>query len=166
MKQKTVSLWSYTNSQLSLYQNPLYWAVPSYQPVLMPIASMRYIKPWKSHYSRWNPSMRQQVRFLSLLRDERRTLILLFTFAVEGSRLPTNEGASSLKGAAREATRGGSPRAGFPSESVSDVASTAKDTFPCSLIARERAPQLSTNRSDCKRARRFLLSLEPEYSID
>ncbi|XP_048270601.1 myotubularin-related protein 2 isoform X4 [Bombus affinis] len=60
VKQKTVSLWSYTNSQLSLYQNPLYWAAPNYQLVLMPIASMRYIKPWKSLYCRWNPSMRQQ----------------------------------------------------------------------------------------------------------
>lgn len=61
VKQKTVSLWSYTNSQLSLYQNPLYWAAPNYQLVLIPIASMRYIKPWKSLYCRWNPSMRQQV---------------------------------------------------------------------------------------------------------
>ncbi|XP_076183632.1 phosphatidylinositol-3-phosphate phosphatase isoform X2 [Ptiloglossa arizonensis] len=60
VKQKTVSLWSYTNSQLSLYQNPLYWAAPNCQLVLMPIASMRYIKPWKSLYCRWNPSMRQQ----------------------------------------------------------------------------------------------------------
>ncbi|XP_078044859.1 phosphatidylinositol-3-phosphate phosphatase isoform X2 [Augochlora pura] len=62
VKQKTVSLWSYINSQLSLYQNPLYWSQPTYQPVLLPIASMRYIRPWKSVYCRWNPSMRQQVR--------------------------------------------------------------------------------------------------------
>ncbi|CAB0032046.1 unnamed protein product [Trichogramma brassicae] len=60
LKEKTVSLWSYINSQLPLYQNPLYWDGPTHQLVLMPIASMRYIKPWKSFYCRWNPSMRQQ----------------------------------------------------------------------------------------------------------
>ncbi|XP_033227691.1 myotubularin-related protein 2 isoform X2 [Belonocnema kinseyi] len=60
VKEKAVSLWSYINSQSSLYQNPLYWAGPNYHLVLMPVASMRYIKPWKSLYCRWNPSMRQQ----------------------------------------------------------------------------------------------------------
>ncbi|XP_063973236.1 myotubularin-related protein 2 isoform X3 [Diachasmimorpha longicaudata] len=60
VKQRTVSLWSYINSQLSMYQNPLYWAGLNYQLVLMPVASMRYIKPWKALYCRWNPSMRQQ----------------------------------------------------------------------------------------------------------
>ncbi|XP_023287539.1 myotubularin-related protein 2 isoform X2 [Orussus abietinus] len=60
VKQRTVSLWSYTNSQLSLYQNPLYWASPQYQYVLLPVASVRLIKLWKSLYCRWNPSMRQQ----------------------------------------------------------------------------------------------------------
>lgn len=61
VKQRTVSLWSYTNSQLALYLNPLYRSGTNYQLVLMPVASMRYIKPWKSLYCRWNPSMRQQV---------------------------------------------------------------------------------------------------------
>jgi len=61
VKQRTVSLWSYTNSQLPLYLNPLYRSSTNYQLVLMPVASMRYIKPWKSLYCRWNPSMRQQV---------------------------------------------------------------------------------------------------------
>lgn len=60
VKQRTVSLWSYTNSQLPLYLNPLYRSGTNYQVVLMPVASMRYIKPWKSLYCRWNPSMRQQ----------------------------------------------------------------------------------------------------------
>ncbi|XP_051167075.1 myotubularin-related protein 2 isoform X2 [Leptopilina boulardi] len=60
VKEKTVSLWSYINSQLSQYQNPLYWAGPHCQLMVMPVASMRYIKLWKSLYCRWNPSMRQQ----------------------------------------------------------------------------------------------------------
>lgn len=62
VKQRTVSLWSYTNSQLPLYLNPLYRSGTPYQLVLIPVASMRYIKPLKSLYCRWNPSMRQQVR--------------------------------------------------------------------------------------------------------
>ncbi|XP_066993466.1 myotubularin-related protein 2 isoform X2 [Anabrus simplex] len=57
VKQKTVSLWSYTNSTLDAYRNPLYWAQ---QHVLVPIASMRHIKLWKGYYCRWNPSMRPQ----------------------------------------------------------------------------------------------------------
>ncbi|XP_016839990.1 myotubularin-related protein 2 isoform X1 [Nasonia vitripennis] len=60
LKEKTVSLWSFINSQLPLYQNPLYWDSPNQQQVLIPVASMRYIRPWKSFYCRWNPSMRQQ----------------------------------------------------------------------------------------------------------
>ncbi|CAG5078719.1 Similar to MTMR2: Myotubularin-related protein 2 (Gallus gallus) [Cotesia congregata] len=58
VKQRTVSLWSMINSQLALYMNPLYWA--GYQTVLLPTASMRYVKLWKGLYCRWNPSMRQQ----------------------------------------------------------------------------------------------------------
>lgn len=70
VKQRTVSLWSYTNSQLPLYLNPLYRSGPNYQLVLMPIASMRYIKPWKSLYCRWNPSMRQQVNAINYLSSQ------------------------------------------------------------------------------------------------
>lgn len=61
VKESTVSLWSYTNTQLDLYRNPLYWANVHQQLVLIPIASIRHIKLWKSYYCRWNPSMRTQV---------------------------------------------------------------------------------------------------------
>ncbi|XP_073983033.1 phosphatidylinositol-3-phosphate phosphatase isoform X2 [Rhodnius prolixus] len=57
VKLKTVSLWSYTNSNLDLYRNPLYYAQ---QQVLIPVASMRLIKLWRGLYCRWNPSMRPQ----------------------------------------------------------------------------------------------------------
>nr|XP_018899140.1 PREDICTED: myotubularin-related protein 2 [Bemisia tabaci] len=57
VKQKTVSLWSYLNSSIDLYRNPLYHPQPH---VLEPIASMRYIQLWKGYYCRWNPSMRPQ----------------------------------------------------------------------------------------------------------
>lgn len=58
VKQKTVSLWSYINSDQDLYKNPLYWPQ---QHALEPVASLRYIKMWKGLYCRWNPSMRPQV---------------------------------------------------------------------------------------------------------
>ncbi|RZC37710.1 myotubularin-related protein 2 [Asbolus verrucosus] len=61
LKEQTVSLWSYTNSQFDLYKNPLYWANNNQQRVLIPIASIRHIKLWKAYYCRWNPSMRTQV---------------------------------------------------------------------------------------------------------
>lgn len=60
VKQKTVSLWSYINIQIDFYKNPLYWAPLTQQRVLIPVASMRHIRLWKSYYCRWNPSMRTQ----------------------------------------------------------------------------------------------------------
>ncbi|XP_053601119.1 myotubularin-related protein 2 isoform X2 [Plodia interpunctella] len=72
VKTKTVSLWSYINSQQDLYLNPLYWGPASFGPtsptvpysrpqvVLVPVASLRVIKLWKALYCRWNPTMRQQ----------------------------------------------------------------------------------------------------------
>ncbi|XP_063373150.1 myotubularin-related protein 2 [Cydia amplana] len=72
VKTKTVSLWSYINSRQDLYLNPLYWGPTSSAPasppgpysrpqvVLVPVASLRVIKPWKALYCRWNPTMRQQ----------------------------------------------------------------------------------------------------------
>lgn len=62
IKDGTVSLWSYTNSNRDFYRNPLYWANSKQERVLVPIASIRHIKLWKAYYCRWNPSMRTQVR--------------------------------------------------------------------------------------------------------
>ncbi|CAG9836926.1 unnamed protein product [Diabrotica balteata] len=76
VKEQTISLWSYTNSNLNLYRNPLYWANPLQQVVLVPIASIRHIKLWKTYYCRWNPSMRtqdpvyQRIRELLLLKEQ------------------------------------------------------------------------------------------------
>ncbi|XP_059047434.1 myotubularin-related protein 2 [Achroia grisella] len=72
VKTKTVSLWSYINSNQDLYLNPLYWGPSTFgagsppspysrpQGVLVPVASLRLIKLWKALYCRWNPTMRQQ----------------------------------------------------------------------------------------------------------
>ncbi|KAJ3667134.1 hypothetical protein Zmor_002539 [Zophobas morio] len=76
LKEQTISLWSYTNSQLDLYKNPLYWANNNQQRVLIPIASIRHIKLWKAYYCRWNPSMRtqdpvyQRIRELLILKEQ------------------------------------------------------------------------------------------------
>ncbi|KRT78277.1 hypothetical protein AMK59_6806 [Oryctes borbonicus] len=76
VKELTVSLWSYTNSQIDLYRNPLYWANTHQQQVIIPIASLRHIKLWKTYYCRWNPSMRiqdpvyQRIRELLRLKEQ------------------------------------------------------------------------------------------------
>ncbi|GJQ85841.1 hypothetical protein Trydic_g15304 [Trypoxylus dichotomus] len=76
VKELTVSLWSYTNSQIDLYRNPLYWANSHQQQVIIPIASLRHIKLWKTYYCRWNPSMRiqdpvyQRIRELLRLKEQ------------------------------------------------------------------------------------------------
>lgn len=63
VKKNTVSLWSYVNSSIDLYRNPLYGGYgnsATLQTVLKPVASMRHIRLWKGYYCRWNPSMRIQ----------------------------------------------------------------------------------------------------------
>ncbi|KAL0162138.1 hypothetical protein M9458_041534, partial [Cirrhinus mrigala] len=55
---KTVSLWSYVNSQLEEFTNPLY--VNYEHHVLYPVASLRHLELWVSYYVRWNPRMRPQ----------------------------------------------------------------------------------------------------------
>jgi len=57
---KTMSLWSYVNSQLEEFTNPLY--VNYEHHVLYPVASLRHLELWVSYYVRWNPRMRPQVR--------------------------------------------------------------------------------------------------------
>ncbi|XP_075151352.1 phosphatidylinositol-3-phosphate phosphatase [Haematobia irritans] len=70
LKHKTISLWTFINSSLDLYLNPLY---PSFtqggQYVLRPIASMRMVKIWKGLYCRWNPSMRPQNKIYNRTRE-------------------------------------------------------------------------------------------------
>lgn len=61
VKQRTVSLWSYINSSIDNYRNPLF--LP-HHGVLEPVASIRLISLWKGLYCRWNPGMRPQVRIL------------------------------------------------------------------------------------------------------
>ncbi|XP_013884809.1 myotubularin-related protein 1 [Austrofundulus limnaeus] len=56
---KTVSLWSYINSQADDFTNPFYMDYQNY--VLCPLVSSRHIRLWTSYYVRWSPRMRPQV---------------------------------------------------------------------------------------------------------
>uniref|UniRef100_A0A5F8G7P3 Phosphatidylinositol-3,5-bisphosphate 3-phosphatase MTMR2 n=1 Tax=Monodelphis domestica TaxID=13616 RepID=A0A5F8G7P3_MONDO len=55
---RTVSLWSYINSQLEDFTNPLYVSYSNH--VLYPVASMRHLELWVGYYIRWNPRMKPQ----------------------------------------------------------------------------------------------------------
>uniref|UniRef100_A0A3B3ZF33 Phosphatidylinositol-3,5-bisphosphate 3-phosphatase MTMR2 n=1 Tax=Periophthalmus magnuspinnatus TaxID=409849 RepID=A0A3B3ZF33_9GOBI len=59
MKERTVSLWSYVNSQLDDFTNPLYVNYSNH--VLFPVVSLRHLELWVGYYIRWNPRMRPQV---------------------------------------------------------------------------------------------------------
>uniref|UniRef100_A0A8C7ZM18 Myotubularin related protein 2 n=1 Tax=Oryzias sinensis TaxID=183150 RepID=A0A8C7ZM18_9TELE len=55
---KTVSLWSYINSQLEEFTNPFYVNYSNH--VLFPVVSLHHLELWVSYYIRWNPRMRPQ----------------------------------------------------------------------------------------------------------
>lgn len=60
-----MSLWSYINSQLEEFTNPLYVNYSNH--VLFPAVSLRHLELWVGYYIRWNPRMRPQV-FLRVYR--------------------------------------------------------------------------------------------------
>lgn len=55
-----MSLWSYVNSQLEEFTNPLFVNYTNH--VLFPVVSLRHLELWVGYYIRWNPRMRPQVR--------------------------------------------------------------------------------------------------------
>ncbi|XP_067347474.1 myotubularin-related protein 2 isoform X3 [Channa argus] len=55
---RTVSLWSYINSQMEEFTNPLYVNYSNH--VLFPVVSLRHLELWVGYYIRWNPRMRPQ----------------------------------------------------------------------------------------------------------
>ncbi|XP_060951770.1 myotubularin-related protein 1a isoform X2 [Limanda limanda] len=64
---KTVSLWSYINSQPEDFTNPFY--VDYEHHVLYPLVSSRHLELWTSYYARWNPCMRPQVPVRQSLKE-------------------------------------------------------------------------------------------------
>lgn len=69
---KTVSLWSYINSQLDEFSNPFFVNYENH--VLYPVASLSHLELWVNYYVRWNPRMRPQVCFSHF---EKRVIFLL-----------------------------------------------------------------------------------------
>ncbi|PWA22720.1 hypothetical protein CCH79_00002034, partial [Gambusia affinis] len=55
---RTVSVWSYINSQLEEFTNPMY--VNYSNQVLFPVVSLRHLELWSGYYIRWNPRMKPQ----------------------------------------------------------------------------------------------------------
>ncbi|KAK3546515.1 hypothetical protein QTP70_026370 [Hemibagrus guttatus] len=62
IQSKTVSLWSYVNSQPEDFTNPFY--VDYKNQVLYPLASLRHLELWVGYYVRWNPRMRPQFKLI------------------------------------------------------------------------------------------------------
>ncbi|XP_073918523.1 phosphatidylinositol-3-phosphate phosphatase MTMR1 isoform X8 [Castor canadensis] len=56
---KTISLWSYINSQLDEFLNPFFVNYENH--VLYPVASLSHLELWVNYYVRWNPRMRPQM---------------------------------------------------------------------------------------------------------
>ncbi|PRD25968.1 UNVERIFIED_CONTAM: Myotubularin-related protein 2 [Trichonephila clavipes] len=59
IKNRTVSLWSFINSNQSDFINPLF-TTQQQQHILFAVPSIRCISLWKGYYCRWNPRMRPQ----------------------------------------------------------------------------------------------------------
>ncbi|XP_038603738.1 myotubularin-related protein 1 isoform X4 [Tachyglossus aculeatus] len=64
---KTVSLWSYINSQLDEFSNPFYVNYENH--VLYPVASLNHLELWVNYYVRWNPQMRPQMPIYQNLKE-------------------------------------------------------------------------------------------------
>ena len=64
MKVKTVSLWSYINSNLTDFRNAFYYQQPQdsigVDNVLYPLTTHRYLKLWLRYYARYDPSVKYQ----------------------------------------------------------------------------------------------------------
>lgn len=74
LPKRTVSLWSYINSQLEDFTNPLYGSYSNH--VLYPVASMRHLELWVGYYIRWNPRMKPQVQTYNTQDDSTRSVPL------------------------------------------------------------------------------------------
>ncbi|XP_067842478.1 myotubularin-related protein 2 [Heptranchias perlo] len=107
LQKSTVSLWTYTNSQLEEFINPLY--VNYYNHVLYPVASMRHLELWIGYYIRWNPRMRPQEPIHQRYKELLAKRAELQKKVEELQREVSNRSASS------------SEKAGSPSRSVTPV---------------------------------------------
>ncbi|XP_077661671.1 phosphatidylinositol-3,5-bisphosphate 3-phosphatase MTMR2 isoform X4 [Eretmochelys imbricata] len=107
LPKKTLSLWSYINSQLEDFTNPLYVCYSNH--VLYPVASMRHLELWVGYYIRWNPRMKPQEPVHSRYKELLAKRAELQKKVEELQREITNRSTSS------------SERAGSPAQCVTPV---------------------------------------------
>ncbi|XP_077596428.1 phosphatidylinositol-3,5-bisphosphate 3-phosphatase MTMR2 [Stigmatopora nigra] len=105
---KTVSLWSYINSQVEEFTNPLYVNFSNH--VLFPVVSLRHLELWVGYYIRWNPRMRPQEPVHQRNKELLAKRAELQKRVDELQREVTNRSASSS-----------SERAGSPTRSITPV---------------------------------------------
>ncbi|XP_056300661.1 myotubularin-related protein 2 isoform X1 [Pseudoliparis swirei] len=105
---RTVSLWSYVNSQLEEFTNPLYVNYSNH--VLFPVVSLRHLELWVGYYIRWNPRMRPQDPVQQRHKELLAKRAELQKRVDELQREVTNRSASSS-----------SERAGSPTRSITPV---------------------------------------------
>ncbi|KAK1169498.1 myotubularin-related protein 2 isoform X1 [Acipenser oxyrinchus oxyrinchus] len=108
LQKKTVSLWSYINSQLQEFTNPLYVNYSNH--VLFPVVSMRHLELWVGYYIRWNPRMRPQEPVHQRYKELLAKRAELQKKVEELQREVTNRSASSS-----------SERAGSPARSITPI---------------------------------------------
>ncbi|KAG7484338.1 hypothetical protein MATL_G00048570 [Megalops atlanticus] len=108
LPKKTVSLWSYINSQLDDFTNPLYVNYSNH--VLFPVVSMRHLELWVGYYIRWNPRMRPQEPLHQRYKELLAKRAELQKRVEELQREVTNRSVSSS-----------SERAGSPTRSITPV---------------------------------------------
>ncbi|KAJ3588972.1 hypothetical protein NHX12_009824 [Muraenolepis orangiensis] len=108
LPKRTVSLWSYINSQLEDFSNPLY--VDYSNHVLFPVVSLRHLELWVGYYVRWNPRMRPQEPVHQRYKELLARRAELQRRVEELQREVTNRSASSS-----------SERAGSPTRSITPV---------------------------------------------
>ncbi|KAL6098936.1 myotubularin-related protein 2 [Pungitius pungitius] len=105
---RTVSLWSYVNSQLEEFTNPMYVNYSNH--VLFPVVSLRHLELWVGYYIRWNPRMRPQEPVHQRHKELLAKRAELQKRVDELQREVTNRSASSS-----------SERAGSPTRSITPV---------------------------------------------
>uniref|UniRef100_A0A3B5LLD5 Phosphatidylinositol-3,5-bisphosphate 3-phosphatase MTMR2 n=1 Tax=Xiphophorus couchianus TaxID=32473 RepID=A0A3B5LLD5_9TELE len=105
---RTVSVWSYINSQLEEFTNPMY--VNYSNQVLFPVVSLRHLELWSGYYIRWNPRMKPQEPIHQRHKELLAKRAELQKRVNELQREVTNRSASSS-----------SERAGSPTRSITPV---------------------------------------------
>ncbi|XP_053230308.1 myotubularin-related protein 1 isoform X5 [Podarcis raffonei] len=100
---KTISLWSYINSQLDEFSNPFYVNYENH--VLYPVASLSHLELWVNYYVRWNPRMRPQMPIHQNLKE------LLVIRAELQKRVEELQREAATRSISSSSDRGSSPAA-------------------------------------------------------